>query len=402
MGQANLPRSTRRASTTCHFFSTRRLRGVHGVLHYSRWKVRADGSADNAHVPGGARATASARFFPWLLAAAFALTILTASAGAADCLRPQDDFFLISSRSIGGRWSPDAWQRMECRRYVAVDLDGPRRWMSVPIEEFLAADASSQVTLVYVHGNRVRPGEDIAETLSVYRTLIQCAPHAPPIRLVAFSWPTEMLGGPLRDYRLKADLADPTALHLASVLARLPSDTHLALVGYSYGTRVIGGALHLLAGGRLCGYGLAAAANLPPARVLMISAAVHNDWLLPGRTHGMAMHLVDRLVLINNACDPAMRFYHVSSRRGRPYALGRWGVAGQNLLGEASARIMALDACREVGKRHALQYYLGATSLMRVASQQILPPESLPHHAADHRLPERTPGAASGTAGAGG
>ena len=324
------------------------------------------------------------------------MLLLGASAQAADCLRPQDDFFLISARSIGGSWCADAWQRVSCHRYVTVEGESSRRWISVPIEEFLAGGDASQLTLVYVHGNRVRPGEDVAETLSVYRTLIACAPHAPPIRLVAFSWPTERAAGPLHDYRMKAELADPTGLQLASILSRLPGDTRLALVGYSYGTRVIGGALQLLAGGTLCGYQLAEPANLGPVRVLLISAAVHNDWLLPGRPHGMAMHVVDRLVLINNACDPAMRFYHFSSRRGHPDALGRWGVAGPALLGESGGRIIAFDACRQVGKRHALQYYLGAASLMHAASQQILPPETPPlEYARNDRLPEWTLGSAS-------
>lgn len=379
MGQANLPRSTRHASNRCHFFSTRRPHGVENVLRFNRWKVRAGGGpADRKHEACATVVNGRARYIRQALLAACIWILAFAPAWANDCLRPQDDFFLLNTRNLCSNWYHDAWQRLDCKRYVVLDAVPCRRWVDVPIEDFYLANNPSQLTLVYVHGNRVRPGEEIAETLQVYRAILRCLPHAPPIRLVAFSWPSERMAGPLRDYRLKAQLADPAALHLASVLAHVRSDMQLTLVGYSYGSRVIGGALHLLAGGTLRGHALPARVNLRPARVLLIAAAVDSDWLLPGRPHGMALHLVERMVLINNSCDPAMRFYHLSSRWRDPNALGQYGLRNPAWLGPASERIYEIDACCEVGRHHALEYYLGATRLMCVASQQVLPLETLP------------------------
>src|SRR5690606_23789705 len=125
-----------------------------------------------------------------------------------------------------------------------------------------------------------------------------------------FSWPTDRMRGMLRDFRIKAERADPAAVHLACVLSRMRPDAPPALAGYSFGARVITGALHLTAGGSLCGAALPEAPPAKPVSVLLIAAAVHQHWLNAGGRHGMALQNVDRLVLITNRCDPAMRFYH--------------------------------------------------------------------------------------------
>jgi hypothetical protein len=295
------------------------------------------------------------------------------SVRATDCLRPQDDFFLISTRGLGSTFCDTLdWQRIACRRYIAPAGERCRRWINVPIEEFYTADDSSQLTLVYVHGNRVDPGEDIAEALDVYRALTECTPNLPPIRLVAFSWPTSATRGLARDFRLKAQRADPAGLHLAWVLARLKCDVPVALVGYSYGARVVTGGMHVLAGGSLCGHGLPAPANLENVHVLLIAAAIHQEWLLFGQRHGMALEAVDRLILINNACDPAMRFYHLLTRERQLVALGRFGLPYASAVARVSDGVYQFDACRQVGKRHAQEYYLSARPLVWQAAQPLL------------------------------
>ena len=307
----------------------------------------------------------------WLTSAAPGL------ASFADCLRPQDEFYVIDVRNLGSTFCEIDWQRIHCRYFARLDEGPARRWVDVPLEDFYAADNPDYLTLIFVHGNRVEPGEDAADTVAVYRALLACVPDAPPIRLVSFSWPAEQIRGPVRDFRLKAARSDPAAWHLAWVLSRLRVDIPAALVGYSYGARVIGGALHLLAGGSLCGHSLPVQADRAPMRVLQISAAVHHDWLLPGRPHGMAMDLIERLVLINNCCDPVMRLYHVSSRGGRPVALGRFGLTYVNWLGD-DRRVCQIDACGQVGKRHALEYYLASRRLMGLAARQLWTYESAP------------------------
>jgi hypothetical protein len=309
---------------------------------------------------------------------AIAWSMASGAADAADGLRPQDDFFLINVRGLGSSFCPEFdWERVLCRRLAQVEGEPCRRWITVPIAEFYAADNPAQLTLIFVHGNRVDPGEDIADTLGVYRAMLACAPHAPPIRLVAFSWPTEQIRGVLRDYREKAMRSDPAGLHLAHLLSHLRPDVPLALVGYSYGARVVSGALHVVAGGTLCGHALPGRANLADARVLLISAAVDRDWLLPGRPHGMALTQMERLVLVNNATDPAMRLYHVSSQGGRPTALGRFGLPGVPAVDDAPL-LWQVDASRQVGKHHALKYYLASGPPLGLAARHLFSGEVLP------------------------
>lgn len=333
-------------------------------------------ACSNSRRPPHGRPGVAARHLCALFTAAVLLSVLAspaAHASAADCLRPQDDFFLINVRGLGTRFGRAFnWERVLCRRLARMADGSRRRWITVSIDDFYAADDPAQLTLVFVHGNRVDPGEDVTETLSVYRALIRCTPHAPPIRLVCFSWPTERIRGLVKDYREKARRADPAALRLAWVLSRLRSDVPVSLLGYSYGGRVVGGALHLVAGGTLCGHALPAAANLANVRVVQIAAAVDRTWLLPGRTHGMAMQVVGRIVLINNHCDPAMRLYHVSSPCGRPVALGRYGMPRLAASAAPPGAVCQIDACGQVGKHHALKYYLGSGSLMKLAGRELL------------------------------
>lgn len=313
-----------------------------------------------------------------ILWAAFAhaglcLSGAAASADAANGVRPQDEIFLISTRDLySSPWASIDWQRLRVHRYATIAGEACRRWIPVSIDDFYAEDDPSRVTMVYVHGNWIERGEDTVRGLNAYRALLSRVPGAPPLRVVLFSWPTSRRPGMLRDFRMKAELADTAGLHLAWVLSRMRPDIPVTVVGYSFGARVVTGALHVLAGGSMCRCALPEPVARIPVRVLLIAAAVHHDWLLPGGRHGMAWQLVDRLVLITNRCDPAMRFYHLLERRGRPRALGEFGITRLWALGDASERLVQFDACRAVGKRHGEVYYLSAGPLLRVAGQQIL------------------------------
>lgn len=261
--------------------------------------------------------------------------------------------------------------RLTCRRLDLCEDEWRRRWYTVPLDAFYATDHPDVTTIVYVHGNRVDDCEDRKRGLMVYRALLAHCTSEAPIRLLIFSWPTAPDRRPLKDYRHKALLADHTAYPLAWVLDRISPDVRISLVGYSYGTRVIGGALHYLGGGSQCGCVLGERIhhNRIPTRVVFIAAAMDDDGLLPGHRHGLAPSLIDRMLLINNQCDPALKFYHLSSRRcerhcrGRPISLGCRGISSLSCLGEFACRIEQVDACCEVGREHGLDDYLAQSRL---------------------------------------
>jgi hypothetical protein len=121
---------------------------------------------------------------------------------------------------------------------------------------------------------------------------------------------------------------------------------------------VVTGTLHLLAGGRLGELQLAerTAAVRPPIRAALLAAAVDATWIRPGGFHGRALEQVDRVLLVNNHLDPAMRFYHLAFE-GHVRPLGRSGI-GAASVGEFADRIRSVDVAPAVGRRHALEDYL--------------------------------------------
>lgn len=280
-------------------------------------------------------------------------------------LRQQDSVWVVSSRRAG--WCRDEvrlgyWQWTPC-----VDA-GTGSWHPGGDEQFREDARQRNRTVIYVHGNRVSRWEARRRVKAVYGALRRQFRDDSPLQLVVWSWPTSRLrGGPLKDVRAKAQRARPTAYQLAWFIDRIDPDVPLGLIGFSLGSRVITGALHLLGGGRLGAFALAERTHPErlPVRAVLMASALDNDWLLPSRYHGRALSQVDRVLLLNNACDPAMRWYHLIDRCRRPQALGLHGLACPSRLGAERRKVCQRNVCREVGRRHDFFSYVCRPSLMQ-------------------------------------
>ncbi|MEX2167915.1 MAG: hypothetical protein WD851_01270 [Pirellulales bacterium] len=307
----------------------------------------------------------------WLLAAALLLLCATPALGqSVDCcgLRPQDQFVVLSSRGAG--CTTDADRLANGLRYSTlevVDESGCRQWRRGDVSEFFSWHEPGVPTIVFFHGNQVASNEAAGEGLLVYRALVRSAADERPIRFVTWSWPSEKTGGPLRDVREKAARTCPIAWQTAWVLDQLPPDLQVSLLGYSFGARVATGAAHLLAGGELSGRMLDARVNpeRPPMRAVFMAAALHAHWLCEGQCHGRAMQQIDRLFLVNNPRDPAMRFYHLSATAGKPQALGLCGPTC--IDAEVAGSIYQVNASGYVGKNHDLALYVCSRQVMALA-----------------------------------
>jgi hypothetical protein len=264
---------------------------------------------------------------------------------------------------------------LRCEEFVH-DPSGASHWNSLSWQELQAQFAEPLPTVVYVHGNRVENGEDKPHGLRFHRSLAARKPGDAPVRFIIWSWPSSQIRGVVNDYRVKAARTKPVGWQLAWAVDQMPPETPLALVGYSYGARVVTGTLHLLAGGQLGELQLAERVHPTrgPVRAALVAAAVDANWIRPGGYHGRALEQVDQLLLVNNHLDPAMRFYHMAFEgKGRP--LGYGGPNGLN-LGEFAGRIRSIDATGAVGRHHALDEYLAASGKLGAVLEQVveLPP----------------------------
>lgn len=268
----------------------------------------------------------------------------------------EDQVLLISTRQLGTRCDPTQMaEGLECRERVGQEQAAPQ-WRPIDWTEVVASDRS---TLFYIHGNRVPRGRDEAEGLAVYQRLAQQHRGDHPIRYIIWSWPSEQIRRPVLDYKVKAARTLPVGWQLAWALNQLPAETPLSLVGYSYGARIATGALHLLAGGELGNLKLGDPRPRPPVNAALIAAAADASWVRPGGFHGRALTQIDRLVLLTNRLDPAMRFYHLGFGRD-VQPLGYTGL----VAGRPQGKLWSVDLTEQLGRTHALGDYLRAKEVV--------------------------------------
>jgi hypothetical protein len=298
----------------------------------------------------------------WLagtLAAGLAVLFVT-GARAAD--PATDQLWLISTRQAP--WSHPAGHEGQLQ-YWRWDAEG--RWADADLDAFLETADPGVPTCVFIHGNRTNARRAVRMGRDVYGRLAGQADAR--VRFVIWSWPAGRIqGGSLRDIRLKARRSDVEGYYLAWWVDQIGRDVKLSLIGYSFGARVIAGALHILAGGQLAGRTLPEPPDdteRTPVRAVLVAAAMDNDWLLPGRRNELALSQIDRLLVAHNRRDPIMRWYPLMYCLGGPKALGYAGPACPARLGPERERIELLGLDCSVGRNHDLPAYLNAPGLRR-------------------------------------
>lgn len=284
-------------------------------------------------------------------------------------LRPQDQFWVIETSHL-------PW--IDCQGFAPPNLGFSRfqcgsGTVQSNLAEFLAMGQDTN-TVFYVPGNRVADGEAVRRGWIVYNSLSKASDDR-PLRLVIWSWPSDRVRGLRRDVRLKADRASTEGLYLGWLLSQIDPAAQVSFQGFSFGSRIVCGALHAVQTGSLEGIPLPnyiSHDERRPARVVLMAAATHNYWLLPGQIHGSAVARVDRMLLCFNPCDVALKHYQMVDKCERAAALGHTGFVDVSPLGEAGSRLRQLDVCCMVGKEHAELNYYGNGSIMALAAQYLL------------------------------
>ncbi len=275
-----------------------------------------------------------------------------------------DDAWLISTRHL---------DCLAGKGESTLDLDVSRfstsgEWIPAGVDTLLSSEP--RLTVVYVHGNRVSDDEAISRAWQAFGVL-QRDPAAPPMRLIIWSWPSDRIHGQVRDVRYKAARTNTEGHYLGWFLAQIDPETSVNLIGFSYGARVVTGAMHVLSGGRLaCAAPDIVAGDRRPIQVVLVAAALHNHWLSSGGFHEGFWQFADRLLLLFNSCDPVLKRYRFIEKRGRPVALGYRGSWG--LSDDLEARIEERDVCCSVGKTHSESVFFSSAEVIDGIQQHLL------------------------------
>lgn len=334
-----------------------------GILTMSSILVAHGGMMVGESIFGSATARTAVR-----LAAVICLLGAFAVSAQAGGVRLQDEIVLVNVRPVGGCCDPGMLaDQVRFETYQPCDESGGRQWQSTELASVVAADPSVS-TIIFVHGNRLTSWDAKCEGLAAYRKIVRQSDEK-PIRFVIFSWPSAEISGPLKDVRVKAARTRPAGCQLAWFVDQLPAETQITMVGFSFGARIITGSLHILGGGSLgsMSVGELQHPNRLPINAVLMAAALNSDWLCPGHCHGQAMTVVNRMVLVNNCEDRAMKFYHFSSTSGKPQALGLCGPTCIDAAG--AAKIVELNVSRYVGTEHDVFCYLSAPGVTSEISE---------------------------------
>ncbi len=299
-----------------------------------------------------------ARFLGWTLCLWIGLLIAVPTL-ANETPRPRegDEVWLVSSRCL-----PDL---EKCSTLSAVKFNVSRfqcgtGWSAVDESELTASFTSmpDMRTVIYAHGNWMTYENALGRGGYVYNRLSQRASES--IRFIIYSWPSQRDGRPIRDVYEKADRSNTDTYYFAHLLSRVPESSPLGLLGFSFGGRVVGGGLHLVAGGTLEGRTVSAWNRPRNVDVSFVAPAFDRTWLAAGREYGMAMQSVEALVNIYNSRDPVLRRFRFIDRVTTPIAAGFSGLADPRATQplQADARIAQYDCGDAVGNSHdEMNYY---------------------------------------------
>ena len=228
------------------------------------------------------------------------------------------------------------------------------------LDDYFHTIGQHRPVVVYVHGNRLDADGAIKRSFNIYQS-IRKRRCSGPIDWVVFSWPSAKQGRLIHDFREKAERTDAQGLYLGWLLRKhAESSLRTGLIGYSFGARIVTGALHAMAGGCLDGR------RLPGSEIIganfdagLIAPALESHWMEHRGYHGKATKNLDHLVLLFNRRDAILKRYWLLDRVRSSVALGYSGPQAFGLRADGSKlSVRARDCARFMGLRHdEVDYY---------------------------------------------
>jgi hypothetical protein len=248
-------------------------------------------------------------------------------------------------------------------------------WTNSDKAQFEHGGSPSLGTCVLVFGNGYTAADTRGLGHMVYKRLTAGLPIETRVRFVIWSWPSDHAdAGPIKDLRIKAARTTKVAWRLAHWMEGASSDRRLSLLGTSFGARIVLEALELRGGGQLGHLRLENPSHVAREKVnvVLVSAALDNDWLLPGHRLDGAVTQIERLLLVNNTSDSVLKRYHwLYGSRSKAAALGSTGLRMPWAVGALGERLMQIDAAPIIGRRHGCAPYFESPRLL-AAMREVL------------------------------
>lgn len=240
-----------------------------------------------------------------------------------------------------------------------VDDGGCRRWEQGDLAGLLAEPARPLV--FFVHGNRYEAADAKAQGIMLAQRIASARDGVCP-RVVVLSWPSQKQGLLLKDGRRKYERAYADGHYLAWLLGQVEPEQPVAIVGYSFGALVATEALDEIARrDETTVAGIRWADRPGRTHLVFVAPALRADALAPRGPFSRTIAGVDRVTLLINSRDEALRFFPLLEPQAKAPALGFVGMPRRWL--PAEVEYDAVDAAGIVGKLHTMRRYLDSRPL---------------------------------------
>lgn len=274
-----------------------------------------------------------------------------AAAPAASC--PDADVWVVSTRRLPWICGLPAHAEFDVERRIAG------RWERADVADLF--EDPTRPLVFFIHGNRYESWEAKSQGVSLARHLDATCPSA--VRTVVFSWPSQQRGRLVESSRDNYRRASADGHYLAAVLGRVPESQPVALIGYSLGALIAAEALNDLVTVPEASRETPWAMRPSRTHLVLVAPAMRCDALAPRGAYRSATSAVQKLTLVINSRDLALRMFPHLDRETDSQALGVVGMSRRWV--PAGVEYSATDASPVVGARHALPEYLQSPSLMR-------------------------------------
>jgi len=279
-----------------------------------------------------------------------------------------DDAWVVSTRRL-----PDI---SRLPSHVTFDVErlvpgaACSRWIGSDLPSLL--DDPQRPLMIYIHGNRYEPADAKSQGVLMARRLAACRPHAAPVRTVIFSWPRSQEGILLRDSRAKYERSMTEGHYLAWLLGQVEPERPVAIVAYSYGGLIALEALDNLVTAQRSGRSDLQPWLDRPARLhlVLVASAVRQDALAPCGEYRKVLQCIDRLTLLNNTRDQALRFFEFVDPDLGTEALGHENMPARWL--PPDIEFVQVDAAPIIGKSHRFPPYMESPSLRQRLAAGVL------------------------------
>ena len=213
---------------------------------------------------------------------------------------------------------------------------------------------------IFIHGTFVSSESHQQESAHTYHWVRRAAPHL-PLHIIFYTWPsdTENMWTSLLLVNQRGRWAENNAFYLARLIAQLPAESPICLIGHSHGARAAVATLHLVGGGpvggRTCPYDTGAVRRY---RAVLAAAAIDRHWLNPGEKYERALCRAEGILNLLNPGDTALHVYPLR----RPFSRKAIGATGFTLwdrvrLGALNGKAIDLDVSPFIGLGHTWPFY---------------------------------------------